>query len=118
MATGTTAKNKEPKAVKSEPQTQEQPSKPEASARTYFSIFAPEAQSVSVAGSFNDWQPEAGKMDREENGNWSCSLDLQPGTHEYCIVVDGNYQQDPNAASAVDNPFGGKNSVLEVAPSA
>jgi hypothetical protein len=40
---------------------------------------------------------------------------LTPGTYEYCLVVDGQWMPDPLARETVPNPFGGRNSVLNVA---
>ena len=42
---------------------------------------------------------------------------LTPGTYEYCLVVDGHWMPDPLARESVPNPFGGRNSVLNVASS-
>jgi hypothetical protein len=39
---------------------------------------------------------------------------LAPGTYEYCLVVDGQWIPDPLARESVPNPFGGRNSVLNV----
>jgi hypothetical protein len=36
------------------------------------------------------------------------------GIYEYCLVVDGSWIPDPLALEHVPNPFGGKNSILEV----
>jgi hypothetical protein len=49
------------------------------------------------------------------NGKWAKQLLLPPGTYEYCLVVDGKWITDPNAQTTVPNPFGGRNSVLDVA---
>jgi 1,4-alpha-glucan branching enzyme len=35
-----------------------------------FRVWAPNADAVSVIGSFNDWNAEANPMEREENGHW------------------------------------------------
>lgn len=35
-----------------------------------FRVWAPHAEMVSVIGDFNDWQPEAHHMVREEGGTW------------------------------------------------
>lgn len=79
---------------------------------------APAAREVFLAGDFNDWQPRAMPMARQPDGCWTATLPLRPGPHEYRFVVDGQWQEDPQAARAVPNPFGGCNSVLEVRPAA
>ena len=50
-------------------------------------------------------------------GNWWKETDLAPGTYEYCLVVDGQWMPDPLARETMPNPFGGKNSILNVATS-
>ena len=77
---------------------------------------APGAHEVFLAGDFNDWQPRATPMVRQPDGRWTVTLPLHPGRHEYRFIVDGRWEDDPQAAGSVPNPFGGCNSVLEVRP--
>ncbi|HMP83315.1 MAG TPA: glycogen-binding domain-containing protein [Verrucomicrobiota bacterium] len=74
------------------------------------------AARVMIAGSFNDWRPEATPMIPMGEGQWAKELVLPPGQYEYCVVVDGNYLPDPKAPQTAPNPFGGLNSVLRVEP--
>ena len=76
------------------------------------------ATKVAIAGTFNDWRPEATPMIPVGDGRWAKRLALPPGTHEYCIVVDGRWMADPRAPENVPNPFGGMNSVLRVSDTA
>jgi 1,4-alpha-glucan branching enzyme len=80
-----------------------------------FEFTDPAASSVAVAGTFNDWHPEAKPMHPMGNGRWLKETILPPGTYEYCLVVNGHYLPDPLAKESVPNPFGGRNSVLHVA---
>ncbi len=90
---------------------------PDSEARAVsFEYFNPTARQVRVAGSFNDWQPDATPMTKQRGGKWSAELLLKPGHHEYRLVVDGQWQDDPMAARFVANPFGGLNCVVEVRP--
>ncbi|HRY47616.1 MAG TPA: glycogen-binding domain-containing protein [Candidatus Paceibacterota bacterium] len=73
------------------------------------------ATAVRIAGTFNDWRPEATPMISLGEGRWAKELTLPPGTYEYCVVVDGAWMADPLAKETVPNPFGGLNSVLRVA---
>jgi len=75
---------------------------------------APEAQRVCVAGTFNNWQPDAVALQRQADGVWTIELELAPGEHEYRFVVDGVWCDDPQAALTLPNPFGGCNAVLLV----
>lgn len=70
------------------------------------------AQSVAIAGTFNDWRPEATPMLALGAGRWAKELSLPPGRYEYLFVVDGVWICDPAAVHTVPNPFGGQNAVL------
>jgi hypothetical protein len=72
------------------------------------------AKSVCVAGTFNEWKPEKAQLVMMDNGRWVGNLTVNPGRYEYLFVVDGQWLPDPNAKESVQNPFGGKNSVLTV----
>lgn len=77
-------------------------------------LVKPDAKTVCVAGSFNEWKPEKTPLVSLGNGRWVGDLTVKPGRHEYLFVVDGQWVPDPNARESVANPFGGKNSVLIV----
>jgi 1,4-alpha-glucan branching enzyme len=79
-----------------------------------FEFNHPTAKSVCVAGTFNQWQPEAKAMHATGGGHWLKETVLEPGTYEYRLVVDGEWMADPRAEHCVANPFGGRNSVLNV----
>jgi len=80
-----------------------------------FEFTHPTATNVCVAGTFNHWQPEAKTLHPAGGGRWLKETALMPGTYEYCLVVDGQWMSDPLAKETVPNPFGGRNSVLQVA---
>ena len=69
-----------------------------------------------MAGTINDWRPEATPMVSLGDGRWMKQLVLPPGSYEYCLVLDGGIL-DPLAQKTVLNPFGGVNVVLQVPPS-
>jgi 1,4-alpha-glucan branching enzyme len=79
-----------------------------------FTISEPEAKRVTVAGTFNDWDVQASPLANGENGEWSTFLPLKPGHYEYRFIVDGVWKEDPAARSSVPNPFGTRNSVIDV----
>ena len=75
----------------------------------------PQARSVSVAGTFNNWDQSKTPMRRETNGSsWKVSLPLRPGRYEYRFVVDGQWISDPQAKESTNNDYGSTNSVLVV----
>jgi len=93
-----------------------EPAKPEApkANRVSLELIKPDAKNVCVAGSFNEWKPEKTPLVPLGNGRWAGNLAVKPGRHEYLFVVDGQWLPDPNAKESVQNPFGGRNSVLVV----
>jgi 1,4-alpha-glucan branching enzyme len=89
---------------------------------TRLTCHAPEAQAVSVAGTFNDWDAVATPLARDADGNWSALLDLPPGRHEYKFIVDGAWYCEPGCEGTyhgcpkcVPNAFGTMNRVVDVA---
>ncbi len=81
---------------------------------TTFRLEAPQAARVFVAGCFNEWNPTANPLKRDEEGTWSCALAVEPGEHEYRFVVDGVWWDDPANTSRRRNDFGTHNCVLIV----
>jgi len=81
-----------------------------------FDFNHPEAATVNVAGTFNDWNPGNKAMVPLGDGYWTKEAVLEPGIYEYCLVVDGKWMPDPRAEESVPNPFGGRNSILKIAP--
>ena len=83
-----------------------------------FDFTHPTALTVCVAGTFNNWQPEANALHPSGGGHWHKDTVLLPGIYEYCLIVDGQWMPDPAAKETVANPFGGRNSILRVTSSA
>ena len=84
------------------------------SKRIHCEFVPSSAESVAIAGTFNERQPNATPMIALEQGRWDKDLALPPGDYEYCLVVDAQWTPDPLAAEHVTNPFGGVNSVRKV----
>ena len=85
-----------------------------------FTLTAPGARSVEVAGDFNGWQPARAELqDPEGDGVWSGLVALPAGVHKYMFVIDGRrWVSDPHAHHFVDDGFGMKNSLIAIAPPA
>ena len=80
-----------------------------------FASLYPRAESVQVAGDFNNWVPQQTPLQKVgENGLWQIKLPLSAGKYRYRLVVDGQWQQDPYNESTEMNPYGEMNSILEV----
>lgn len=80
-----------------------------------FQITAHPDSAVSVAGSFNHWDPKENRL-RHTSGTWihSLTLALPPGRHEYKFVVDGQWCLDPNCREQVASDLGSMNNVVVV----
>jgi hypothetical protein len=52
-----------------------------------FRYKAPDAQSVSLMGEFNNWKGAA--MTKESDGVWSLKVTLSPGTYGYKFLING-----------------------------
>jgi 1,4-alpha-glucan branching enzyme len=80
-----------------------------------FIFYAPGARTVSVAGTFNQWDPSAAPLVPTGSlGVWTTTVALPQGQHQYAFLVDGvRWVSDP-AAPTVDDGFGQRNSVVAV----
>lgn len=79
-------------------------------------LLQPVAQSVSVAGDFNGWDPTQTKLERSDGGVWTATIPLKPGRYQYMFVIDGKqWIADPLAAEEATDGFGAQNAVLDVA---
>ena len=81
---------------------------------TVFSISAPEANEVYIAGDFNDWKLDNSSRMERKDGTWNKSIELKPGQHRYRFVVDGKWIDDPNNPNREVNPYGEMDSLIEV----
>lgn len=81
-----------------------------------FSIEAKEANSASVIGDFNNWNPKEGELSKLKNGTFKGLFEVpKDATYEFKYVVDGNFLNDPEADGYVYNDFAGaENSVVTV----
>ncbi|HHN78997.1 MAG TPA: hypothetical protein ENK11_10050, partial [Phycisphaerales bacterium] len=71
---------------------------------TTFRVWAPNATSVAVAGSFNAWSATANPLASEGNGNWSVDVagDLSGDTYKY--VINGSlWKNDPRAVDVTNS---------------
>jgi len=79
-----------------------------------FVFSAPGARQVSLAGDFNNWDPQAMPMYKGSDGVWYLSVSLIPGRYEYRFFADGVWQDDPAAKERAANTAGGENCVRTV----
>jgi 1,4-alpha-glucan branching enzyme len=80
----------------------------------FISLY-PKAQSVQIAGDFNNWDPSKTSLTKDlSKGTWYIKVPLGTGKYRYRLVVDGKWQHDPYNEKTEMNPYGEQNSILEV----
>jgi len=80
-----------------------------------FALDAPAAKSVQLVGDFTDWSGRPIELHKGANGVWERTVRLEPGTHRYRFLVDGDWRDDPACPIRVPNPFGSEDMVCQVA---
>ena len=83
-----------------------------------FILVRPDARSVALAGSFNQWSQSSHPLVREgSRGLWTTLVRLPPGEYLFMFVVDGaQWISPPSAEDYVDDGFGARNGVVVVRP--
>lgn len=86
--------------------------------RIMFKFHAPEAKSVHIAGSFNDWNMRSDPLSQSKkgraSGTWRGVFYLEPGVYEYRFIIDGIWHDDPDAIELWTNELGSFNCVVWV----
>jgi len=80
-----------------------------------FSFTAPGAMSVQLVGDFTHWKERPVNLQKAQDGVWRTTIELEPGTHHYRFLVDGQWRDDPECSVRVPNPYGGTDAVRQVA---
>ncbi|HEV3271026.1 MAG TPA: glycogen-binding domain-containing protein [Candidatus Methylacidiphilales bacterium] len=84
-----------------------------------FSFYDPAAQSVYLAGDFNNWAENQNGlvtnskylMKKSDDGVWQATVTLPPGKHLYKFTINGGtWSPDPNGAGTDDQA----NSIIQV----
>ena len=78
---------------------------------TFFLRNFTKARKVTLAGSFNNWAPEALPMTKTDSG-WIAPVSLKSGKYWYKFVVDGNWLIDPDNQLRENDGRGNTNSVF------
>jgi hypothetical protein len=78
-----------------------------------FVLYQPHVKEVEITGSFLGWK--AVPMQRTGSGYWETVLDVPPGEHRLCYIIDGRKRiPDPTIPIREKDDFGGENSILAV----
>ena len=79
-----------------------------------FTINAPEAKDVFVAGDFNGWKTDDTSRMESGDGAWQKRLNLKSGKYRYRFVIDGKWTDDPANELREINPYGETDSLIEI----
>lgn len=79
-----------------------------------FSLRAPEAREVFLAGEMTGWEAHKRPMARGADGVWRLRLDLAPGEWLYKFIVDGRWVHDPATPDHDADGHGGQHSLIFV----
>lgn len=75
-----------------------------------------DAESVSLVGDFNNWDPEAESLTRRKDGTFSTTISLESGrSYRFRYLLDEErWENDWEADTYVPNDFGSEDSVITV----
>ncbi len=84
--------------------------------RARFTLYAPQAATVSLIGDFNGWgSVQEIPLRRQVDGNWVTDLPLPTGRYQYAFLIDDQtIVTDPRAEQHVSDDFGRRNAVVTV----
>lgn len=79
-----------------------------------FMFYHATAQTVEVAGNFNNWAGMPLYRKPDDPGMWGMRLDLLPGQYSYKFIVDGEWTLDPENFQPIADTQGTMNSSFGV----
>lgn len=91
------------------------PKEPDNPNEISFKLYAPNAQTVNLVGTFNDWDKSADVMKKNSHGVWECLKDLPDGNYNYKYLIDGEtYIPDPRCLEAAIDAENDLSSIINV----
>ncbi|MBU1078116.1 MAG: hypothetical protein KKH98_12535 [Spirochaetes bacterium] len=72
------------------------------------------AETVSIAGTFNNWEKDQYFLKKNKHGVWETAIHISKGEYYYKFNVDGVWKHDPNNPVYVDDKQGDYKSVLVI----
>ena len=82
--------------------------------RVTFSLSAPGAKDVCLTGTFNNWDIRKHHMKQNEDGVWTKTVIIPPGTYEYKYIVGDEWWHDPANENVAYNEHGTLNSLITI----
>jgi cellulose biosynthesis protein BcsQ len=80
-----------------------------------FSVRAPQAREVKLAGSFNQWVPDRDVLTEQDGqGFWRKFVLLPKGTYNYKFLIDDEWKEDPHNPMVRSNENGLVDSLITV----
>jgi 1,4-alpha-glucan branching enzyme len=79
-----------------------------------FRTFMPGARYVSLAGDFNNWNPESDPLVKGTDGIWRLKKKVPAGSHRYNFIADGKWLPDLYNEESGSNISGDICSILKV----
>ena len=79
-----------------------------------FICNAPQAQTVSLVGDFNQWNAFGHPLKQMTDGAWMTTVELKHGHHRYAFLVDGVLTLDPRAQGITRNDQNERVSLMPV----
>lgn len=107
-------------ATKQKPQEQSQSQAPRQQQQVQsrkeqeFRFTAPTAMTVQLVGDFTGWRQAPITLSKAADGTWRTRVSMQPGTHRYRFMVDGEWRDDPDCTLRVPNPYGTEDAVRTI----
>lgn len=81
-----------------------------------FRTYNREASYISIAGDFNNWNPENNPLVKDENNIWRTKINLPEGKYRYKFIIDGNWSPDIYNSDTAYDGMGGIASLIVVSP--
>lgn len=79
-----------------------------------FTLHSKQADSVFIAGSFNNWSGSFNPLTKQNDSTWSATLYLNPGYYYYKFVLNDNWIPDPGNDWKINDGGNSFNSIVKV----
>ncbi|MBN2373987.1 isoamylase early set domain-containing protein [bacterium] len=78
-----------------------------------FRLFYKDADTINIAGDFNNWNTLMHPLSEDQAGCWSIVIPLPKGRYQYQFIINQEiWITDPGAEMFAEDGFGSKNSLF------